>query len=68
MFAGLQVVTEAERHPGIWPVSVVQGDGETAEDADLIYRALHRLAGECGQLAGLPGQQRLHDVPVRRAR
>ena len=34
---------------------MVQGDGETAEDADLIYRALHRLAGECGQLAGYRG-------------
>lgn len=28
---------------------------ETAEDADLIYGALHRLAGECGQLAGYRG-------------
>src|SRR5215469_259861 len=56
MFAGLQVVTEAELAiRGIWPVSVVHGDAETAEDADLIYGALHRLAGECGQLAGYRG-------------
>ena len=56
LFAGLQVVTEAELAiRGIWPVSVVHGDAETAEDADLIYGALHRLAGECGQLAGYRG-------------
>jgi hypothetical protein len=56
MFAGLQVVTEAELAiRGIWPVSVVHGDAETAEDADLIYGTLHRLAGESGPLAGYRG-------------
>lgn len=34
---------------------MVHGDAETAEDADLIYGALHRLAGECGPLAGYRG-------------
>ena len=56
MFTGNQVATEAELAiRGIWPVSVVHGDAETAEDADLIYGALHRLAEECGQLAGNRG-------------
>jgi hypothetical protein len=56
MFAGLQVVTEAELViRGIWPVSVVHGDAETAEDAELIYGALRRLAEECGPLAGTAG-------------
>ncbi len=31
------------------------GDAETDQDADLIYGALHRLAGECGTLAGYRG-------------
>ena len=56
IFGGLQVVTEAELAiRGIWPVSVIHGDAETAEDADLIYGGLHRLAGECGPLAGYRG-------------
>jgi hypothetical protein len=56
VFAGDQVVTEAELAiRGIWPVSVVHGDAETAEDADLIYGALHHLAEECGPLAGYRG-------------
>ena len=56
MFVNLQVVTEAElAAQGIRPVSVIHGDAETVEDADLIYRVLHRLADECGPLAGYRG-------------
>jgi hypothetical protein len=56
LFANLQVVTGAElAAQGIRPVSVVHGDAETVEDADLIYRVLHRLADECGSLAGYRG-------------
>jgi hypothetical protein len=56
IFANLQVITEAElAAQGIRPVSVMHGDAETAEDADLIYGALHRLAEECGPLAGYRG-------------
>lgn len=56
MFANLQAVTEDElAAQGIRPVSVVHGDAETVEDADLIYRVLHHLADECGPLAGYRG-------------
>jgi len=68
IFGGLQVVTEAELATrGIWPVSVMHGDAETAEDADLIYGGLHRLAGSAAP-GRIPGRQRLHHVPVHRPR
>jgi hypothetical protein len=55
VFAGIQAVTEAELAAhGIRPVSVAHGDPETAVDADLIS-GLHRLAEECGILAGYRG-------------
>jgi hypothetical protein len=56
VFAGHRAVTEAELAArGVHPVSVVHGCAETGEDADLIYRALPALAGECGPLAGTRG-------------
>jgi hypothetical protein len=55
MFAADQAVTEAELAAnGIRPVSVVHGDPESSEDADLIHE-LHRLAEECGTLSGYRG-------------
>jgi hypothetical protein len=56
VFAGVQAVTEAELAAhGVRPVSVAHGAPGTSEDADLIYGTLHRLAGECGSLAGYRG-------------
>jgi hypothetical protein len=55
IFASAEVVTEAELAAhGISPVTVVHGDPETSQDADLIHE-LHRLAGECGPLRGWRG-------------
>jgi hypothetical protein len=55
--AEIQAVTEAALVArGIRLVSVVHGDPEIAEGADLIYGMPHRLAGECGTLASrIPG-------------
>ena len=55
MFDGAPAVTEAElAASGIRPVSVTHGDPESEEDARLIHQ-LHRLAEECGPLAGYRG-------------
>jgi len=62
VFANVQAITEAElAAEGICPVSVVHGDAETAEDAEVIYETLPRLARECGELTGWRGgnQRRL---------
>ena len=68
LFANLQVVTEAElAAQGTRPVSVMHGDAETVEDADLIYRVLHRRRRV--RIPGrIPGRQRLHHFPVQRGR
>ena len=56
LFQTHQVVAEAELAArGIFPVSVVHGDAENDEDADLIHRALPGLARETGPLAGQSG-------------
>ena len=56
LFADIQAVAEAELAAvGICPVSVAHGDAESAEDTELIYGTLHRLAAECGPLAGYRG-------------
>jgi len=48
----LRAVEEAELAAGgIHPVSVVHGDAESDEDAELIYRELPRLAREAGHFA-----------------
>ena len=55
MFDGAPAVTEAElAASGVRPVSVTHGDPESEEDARLIHQ-LHRLAEECGPLAGYRG-------------
>ncbi len=56
VFANHQAIREAElAAQGIHPVSVVHGDAEDAESAELIYGTLQRLAEECGTLAAHVG-------------
>src|ERR1700733_11658576 len=56
LFQPHQVVAEAELAArGIFPVSVVHGDAESEQDANLIHRALPGLAREAGTLAGQSG-------------
>ena len=63
--AGLQALDEADLAAGgIHPVTVEHGEVETDQDADLVYGTLHRLAGECGTLAGHPGRARIYDLAV----
>jgi len=56
MFSGHQVVVEAELAlRGLIPVTVIHGDAEDQEAADLIYRGLPAPADECGPQAGNRG-------------